>query len=78
MNQIVGKFLNFLHAANFLRQERKFHDMKVLVKIVDLRQVLLLHLVSDTALLTAVLRLGIEQLIDDYTTSNEVYPSDKD
>jgi hypothetical protein len=65
-DQHLGEVRDLLSAANFLNEKRHLDDVEVLaVEVVDLLEVLLLHLAAAVALGARVRGAGEEQLVDD-------------
>lgn len=63
VKQHFTELLKIFVPPDFMRQKRHPHDVKIFVKLQNLIEVLLLHLVSSVALLTFTALLRIQELI---------------
>ena len=68
MNEHLGEGLNLVDAAHFASEKRQFDNVKVLVELMDLVQVLVLHLVSHQTLLAIRFLFRKQQLIHNYSS----------
>lgn len=74
-DQVFRKLLQRFWATDFLRQERQLDDMEIFVKLAHLVEVLLLHLATRQALITAGVLVREQKLIDNYVVSVNVVSS---